>query len=574
MDYMERYRSWLDSDYFSEDVKKELALIDGDLKEIEERFYKDLEFGTAGLRGVVGYGTNRMNIYTVGKATQGLSNYVNNTSESEQKTAVISYDGRLMSDQFANIAARVFAANGIKTYLFDGVRPTPEASFAVRELKTDTGIMITASHNPPEYNGYKAYGPDGGQYSTTDSMAITEWFVKIESFESVKIVSEEEAREKGLIVDVPSWVDEKYISEVLKLSLRDDVDKDINIVYTPLHGVGARSVLNVLGKRGFNNIHVVKEQEEPDGNFPTLTYPNPEDLKAFELSKKLAYEVDADIIIATDPDTDRVAALVKHQGDYANLTGNQMGYLLMDYVLTERKAKGDIPDNGVLVKTIVSSQFAEKIADEYGLQFRDVYTGFKNIAKAIREMEADGSGEYVFGYEESIGYLPETFVRDKDAVSTSMLIAEMAALYKKEGLTLIDKLEELYKEYGYFEEKLYSVVFTGIEGKSKMDKLMEIFRTDYPKEINGSKIVELIDYKSQKSYKGDTVSNLLFDEQENAVKYIFDDESWYVMRPSGTEPKIKVYIYSTSETREKAIQKIEAISSVVDGIIESVDNEG
>ncbi len=572
MDYMERYKSWIENDYFGEDVKKDLDSISDNLKEIEERFYKDLEFGTAGLRGVVGFGTNRMNIYTVGKATQGLSEYVNQTSENDEKTAVISYDGRLMSDVFANIAARVFAANGIKTYLFKGVRPTPVASFAVRELKTDTGIMITASHNPPEYNGYKAYGRDGGQYSTTDSMDITKVFVKIASYESVKMMSEEEAREKGLIVDVPSWVDEKYIKQVLELSLRDDIDKNINIVYTPLHGVGAEKVLKVLKERGFDNIHTVKEQEEPDGNFPTLTYPNPEDLKAFELAKELAYDVDADIIIATDPDTDRVASLVKHEGEYESLSGNQMGYLLMDYVLRERKSKGNLPEDGVLVKTIVSSRFAEKIAEKYGLGFRDVYTGFKNIAKAIREMENDGSGEYVFGYEESIGYLPQTFVRDKDAVSTSMLIAEMAALYKKEGLTLIDKLESIFEEYGYFEEKLYSKIFTGIEGRAKMDKLMEIFRNDYPTEINGSKLVELIDYKTQKSHKGDDVTELDFDEKENAVKYIFDNGSWYVMRPSGTEPKIKVYIYSTSETRDEALEKIEAISSVVDNIIESVDN--
>ena len=571
MDYMERYQSWLESDYFGKEVKDELSLIKDDIEEIKDRFYKDLEFGTAGLRGVIGYGTNRMNIYTVAKATQGLSDYVNQTSTKEQKTAIISFDGRLKSDEFAKITARVFAANGIKVYLFDSMQPTPVASYAVRKLGTDTGVMITASHNPPEYNGYKAYGVDGAQYSTTDSIEITKRFNTIESYESIKLVSEDEARKEGLIVEVPSWVEENYISDVLSLKLRDDIDKDIKIVYTPLHGVGAEKVLKVLKSREFNNIYVVKEQEIPDGNFPTLDYPNPEDLKSFDLSIKLANNVDADIIIATDPDTDRVGCLVKHDGEYKSVSGNEMGYLLMDYILTEKKLKEELSSESFLVKTIVSSRFAEKIADTYGIKCVDSYTGFKNIAKAIREADPDDSGKYVFGYEESIGYLPETFARDKDAVSTSMLIAEMTAFYKKEGETLIDKLEDIFKEYGYYKEKLYSKIFKGIEGRDKIDKLMEIFRTDYPKEISDFRLVEMIDYRSLKSYKDDKISDINFDEKENAVKYIFDDGSWYVMRPSGTEPKIKIYIYATDKNESSADKKVEEISLVVDSIIEKVE---
>ncbi len=574
MDYKEKYEYWLNDPYFDDEVREELESIKDDEDEIKDRFYKDLEFGTAGLRGIVGYGSNRINKYTVAKASQGIAEYVLESSDSEVKTASIAYDGRLKADEFALTAARVFAANGIKTYLYDSVRPTPQASFTVRRLGTDTGVMMTASHNPPEYNGYKAYGSDGAQYSTTDSGKITEKFNDIKSYEEIKIISEEEAREKGMIVSVPDYVDDEYVENVLSLTLRDDdIDKDINIVYTPLHGVGAEKVLKVLGKRGFSNVHIVEEQAEPDGRFPTLTYPNPEDLKAFELSEKLAEKVSADIIIATDPDTDRVAALVRDGKEYKSISGNEMGYLLMDYILTERKKKGNIPEDGVLVKTIVSSRFAEYIAEDYGIECRDSYTGFKNIAKVIREMENAQDGEYIFGYEESIGYLPETFARDKDAVSATMLIAEMAAAYKKDGINLLDRLEELFKTYGYFEEKLYSVIMTGIEGRMKIDKLMEIFRTDYPKEIAGHSVVDVKDYLSQKGYKDGETYDLGFDEKENAVKYIFDDGSWYVMRPSGTEPKIKIYIYSTKNDKISAKNRIDDISSVIDDIIKKVEEE-
>ncbi|MDO5708291.1 MAG: phospho-sugar mutase [Andreesenia angusta] len=573
MNYKDRYNCWIKDDYFDSEVREELLSIADDEEEIKDRFYKDLEFGTAGLRGVVGYGTNRMNKYTVAKATQGIAYYVLENSKSEEKTAVISYDGRIKSDEFALIAARVFAANGIKTYLFKGMKPTPEASFAVRELRTDTGVMITASHNPPEYNGYKAYGSDGAQYSTTDSEKITEKFNQIRSYEEIKIISEEEAREKKLILDVPDSVDNRYIEEVLNLSLRDDIDKDINIVYTPLHGVGAENVLKVLDRRGFMNVHTVKEQKKPDGNFPTLEYPNPEDIKAFELAITLAKEKKADIIIATDPDTDRVAALIERDGEYHKISGNEMGYLLMDYILSEKKKRNELPENGVLVKTIVSSRFTESIADDYGLEYRDVYTGFKNIAKAIRELEAEDKGEYIFGYEESIGYLPETFVRDKDAVSTTMLIAEMTAAYKKDGIHLLDRLDELYRKYGYFEEKLYSVILKGIKGREIIDKIMEEFRSNYPEMIGKSVLVEMKDYREQKGYKADYVYDLGYDEKENAVKYIFDDKSWYVMRPSGTEPKIKIYIYATDKDKDIAKNKVDEISKVVDDIIKNIEDE-
>lgn len=571
MDYKEKYEKWMNDPYFGNEVKEELKKIK-DEEEIKDRFYKDLEFGTAGLRGIIGYGTNRMNIFTVAKATEGISRYIKEDTD-QDKVAVISYDGRIKSKEFATIAARVFAANGIKTYIYDDVRPTPQESFTVRRLKADTGVMITASHNPPEYNGYKAYGSDGAQYSTTESKKIMEKFNEIKSFNEIKIISEKEARDKQLILDVPKFVDSEYIDKVLSLKLREDIDKTIKIVYTPLHGVGKRKVIEVLEKRNFKNISIVEEQSEPDGNFPTVDYPNPEDLKAFELSVNLAKKVNADIIIATDPDTDRVAALIKYGGNYERLSGNEMGYLLMDYILKQKKKLNLIPKKGVIVKTIVSSKFAEYIAKDYDIEVRDSYTGFKNIAKVIREMEEKNDGNYIFGYEESIGYLPETFVRDKDAVSTTMLIVEMTAAYKQDGINLIDRLEQLFKKYGYFEEKLYSVVMKGISGKEKIERLMKIFREDYPKEINGIKLIEYRDYLIQKGYIRDKVYDLKFDEKENAVKYIFEDDSWYVVRPSGTEPKIKIYIYSTKENKKDAQKRIEEISYTINQIIENIDKE-
>lgn len=567
---MDKYKSWLENDYFDEETKKELISIKDDEDEIRERFYQDLEFGTGGLRGVIGYGTNRMNRYTVAKATQGLANYVLKTSGRIEKSAAISFDSRIKSEEFAMIAARVLSGNGIKTYVFDGVRPTPEASFAVRALGTDTGVMITASHNPPEYNGYKAYGNDGSQYCSEDAKKIIEEVEKIGDYSEIKMLTEEEGRRLGLIETIGKELDDQYISKILDLKIRDDIDKEIKIVYTPLHGVGGASVLRVLEQRGFKKVYPVEAQLKPDGTFPTVSYPNPEDIKAFEYAKRLAEKVGADIVLATDPDSDRVAVLSKSQEGYKSLTGNQTGALLMDYILRERKAQGSLPSNGMIVKTIVSSKFADRIAAEYGLGVVDVLTGFKNIAMAMREMEQTGEKEYVFGYEESIGYLPETFVRDKDAVSASMLIAEMAALYKKEGKTLVDKLEEIYEKYGYFEEKLYSITMSGQKGRETISRLMDKFRKEYPKKIGSLNIETVIDYKSGSVYKSDGQIETMDMERENVMKYIFSEDAWYVIRPSGTEPKIKVYIYSTDKDKHLADEKIKMISDEIDNVIESV----
>lgn len=571
MDFMKIYEEWITDDYFDGDTKAELKLISGDEAEIKERFYQELKFGTGGLRGVIGAGTNRMNNYTVAKATQGLADYVLATSKSTEPSAVIMYDSRIRSDEFASVTARVLAANGIKTYLFEGVRPTPEASFAVRYLKADTGVMITASHNPPEYNGYKAYGNDGSQYTTDDANHIIEKAHAVGSYSNVKMISEEEARARGLLLSGPKRVDDEYVKQILELKLRDDIDKDVSIVYSAMHGVGGESVMRVLSERGFTNVHPVEEQIEPDGTFPTSRYPNPEVAEAFEYSIKKGQRVDADILLATDPDSDRVGVMVKSDEGYVHLTGNEVGALLMDYIISEKKANGTLPPKGVLVKTIVSNRFANKIAEKYGLSVIDTLTGFKNIAEAMRNMEISGEHSYVFGYEESIGYLPETFVRDKDAVSAVMLICEMAGLYKKENKSILQRLEEIYEEYGYFEESLYSITMMGEEGREKIAKLMDLFRDDYPVRIGELRLTEVMDFKEgkTKSMDGNTMEIEL--PRENVLKYIFEDQAWYAVRPSGTEPKIKFYVYATDPRRDVARNRVESIKAKISEIIENLE---
>lgn len=570
MDYMKTYQEWMTDSYFDEKTKQELSLIKDDETEIKERFYQELKFGTGGLRGVIGAGTNRMNNYTVAKASQGLADYVLETTKSSEPSAVVTYDSRIKSDEFALITARVFAANGIKTYLFEGVRPTPFASFAVRYLKAETGVMITASHNPPEYNGYKAYGNDGSQYTTDDAGRIIDKAHAVGSYSNVKMMSEDEAREKGLIVSGPNEVDEEYIENVLSLALRDDIDKDVCIVYSAMHGVGGKSVMRVLGERGFTNVHPVVEQLEPDGNFPTSRYPNPEAADAFEYSIAEGIRVKADILMATDPDSDRVGVMVKSETGYVQLTGNEVGALLMDYILKEKDSRSELPEKGVLIKTIVSNRFADRIAEKYGLKVIDTLTGFKNIAEAMRDLENEGEYSYVFGYEESIGYLPETFVRDKDAVSTAMLIAEMAGHYKQKGKTVLEKLDEIYQEFGYFAESLYSISMPGEEGRQKIDKLMELFRDDYPMRIGELRLTEVMDFKEGKTKKLDGGSIDIELPRENVLKYIFEDRAWYAVRPSGTEPKIKFYVYATDARKEVAEQRVKDIKDKIDELAKSM----
>lgn len=570
MDYMKTYQEWMTDEYFDEETKRELELIKNDEAEIKERFYQELKFGTGGLRGIIGSGTNRMNNYTVAKASQGLADHVLATTESSEPSAVITYDSRIKSDEFALVTARVFAGNGIKTYLFEGVRPTPETSFAVRYLKAETGVMITASHNPPEYNGYKAYGNDGSQYTTDDANHIIEKAQAVGSYSNVKMISEEEARSKGLLLAGPSEVDEEYIKNVLSLKLREDIDKDVCIVYSAMHGVGGESVMRVLRERGFTNVHPVEEQLKPDGNFPTSRYPNPEVADAFEYSIAKGIKVNADILMATDPDSDRVGVMAKSETGYVHLTGNAVGALLMDYILREKHSRGELPEKGVLVKTIVSNRFADRIAEKYGLKVIDTLTGFKNIAEAMRDMEREGEYSYVFGYEESIGYLPETFVRDKDAVSTAMLIAEMAGHYKKNGKTILERLDEIYQEFGYFEEKLYSISMPGEEGRDKIAKLMDLFRDNYPMRIGELRLTEVMDFKEGKTKGMDGGSMDIDLPRENVLKYIFEDRAWYAVRPSGTEPKIKFYVYATDPRKQVAAQRVQDIVDKIDELAKNI----
>lgn len=556
MNYKEKYNMWLEDDYFDEETKAELRAIE-DEKEIEDRFYTDLSFGTAGLRGKIGAGTNRMNKYTVALATQGLaSTIVNKGQEAMDMGVAIAYDVRQYSDKFSETAARVLAANGIKTYLFDGIRPTPVLSYAVRELGTISGIVVTASHNPREYNGYKAYWKEGSQILDDIADEILDEIGKIDDFKEIKIMDLDEALEKGLIEYIGSEIDEKYNREILNRKIRDgeELDKDIRVVYTPLNGTGNIPVRRVLKDRGFENVFVVEEQEKPDSNFTTVGYPNPEDPKAFDLSVKYGKEKDADILVATDPDADRIAIMVKDRdGEFIFLNGNQTGALLVNYILSSLYKKGKLPKNPAIVKSIVTGDLGRKIAEKYGVETFDTLTGFKNVCAKANEWENTGEYSFVFGYEESIGYNYGTLVRDKDAVIAAMLVVEMAAYYKKNGKNLLEVLEEIYQEFGYYKENLVSVVLEGIEGSKRIERMMDYFRENPIPKIGNMKLFSVIDYLL------DETGN----DKSNVLKYILDDGSWYVVRPSGTEPKIKIYIYSKDKEEKESERKIELIEKNV-----------
>ena len=572
MGFLEKYKEWLNDENIDEATKAELMLIADDKMDIEERFHKDLEFGTGGLRGIVGAGTNRMNNYTVGKATQGLANYLLKNSNGKNLSAVIAFDPRNKSDEFSMTAALVLCANGIKTYLFESMRSTPELSHAIIHLKADTGIVITASHNPPEYNGYKAYGDDGSQLLPDAAAEVVEAAKNVGGLQNVKIIDEKQARIEGLLTIIGGLVDDVYIEKVKSQRLREDVDQDINIVYTPLNGAGNIPVRRVLREVGFKNVHVVEEQANPDPMFSTTGYPNPEDPKSFELSIKLGKEVDADILVATDPDSDRLGIMCKGKdGEYAIISGNDTGALLLDYVLSGKIYKGILSENGVVVKTIVTSEIGRKVAEYYGLKAIDTLTGFKFIAGEIRKFEETGKYQYEFGYEESFGYLPWTEVRDKDGILSSMLACEMTAYYKKQGKTLIDALEEIHERVGYFVDDSYSIQLKGIEGQEKIAEIMNEFRNNYKCNINNSELAVLNDYlqgtiKDMKT--GETRDTELF--RENVMKYEFENESWYALRPSGTEPKLKIYISARATTEKAAREKVDAIKEVVDARIQEL----
>ncbi|MDO4778828.1 MAG: phospho-sugar mutase [Tissierellia bacterium] len=563
MDYKQKYLEWLNNDYFDKKTKEELESIKDNESEIQDRFYQNLEFGTAGLRGKIGAGSNRMNVYTVSLATQGLADTIKEYGQEAMNRGVaISHDVRHMSKEFSEITARVLAANGIKVYLHKEITPTPVLSYTIRKLKTISGVMITASHNPREYNGYKAYWEEGSQILDDIANKILENIDKVGDFKNIKLISLEEGLEKKLINYVDDSLIDDYINDVLSLAIEDkNIDKNVNIVYSPLNGTGNVLVRRILEERGFDNVHVVKEQEMPDPDFTTVGYPNPEDPKAFKYAIELGKKVGADLLIATDPDADRTALEVRNsEGEYVFLTGNKIGALLANYILSRLQETGKMPKNPVIVKSIVTSDLAKAIAKKYSVECLDVLTGFKNIFAPANEYDKTGEKTFVYGYEESIGYNYGTFVRDKDAISSAMMIVEMAAYYKKHGKTLLDVLNEIYDEFGYYGEKLISVVLEGLDGQALIGRIMEEFRKNPIKEMGEMKLTNIIDYK--------------FDEtglpKSNVLKYIFDDGSWYVLRPSGTEPKIKLYIYSVGKGKEDGDKKIDLIFDTAHGKIQSV----
>ena len=558
MDYQKRYREWLENDYFDADTKAELTAIKENDNEIKERFYKDLEFGTAGLRGVIGAGTNRMNIYTVRKATQGLANYILKNG-AEGRGVAIAYDSRRMSPEFADESALCLAANGIKAYVFESLRPTPELSFAVRKLNCIAGINITASHNPPEYNGYKVYWEDGAQITPPHDTGIMAEVEAVTDYATVKTMSLEAAKEAGLYEVIGEAVDDAYMEELKKQVIHQDainqMNKDLKIVYSPLHGTGNIPVRRILKELGFENVYVVKEQELPDGNFPTVSYPNPEAKEAFELGLKLAKDVDADLVLATDPDADRLGVYVKDtkSGEYKVLTGNMSGCLLADYEISQTKAVKGLPKDGCLIKSIVTSNMAKAIAESYGVKLIDVLTGFKFIGQQILEFEKTGIGTYLFGFEESYGCLIGTYARDKDAIVATMALCEAAAYYKTLGKTLWDAMIDMYEKYGYYKDDIQSITLKGIEGLEKIQNILETLRKEPPAEIGVYGVQRARDYKAgtikdlrtgETSDTGLPASNVLYYELEN--------DAWVCVRPSGTEPKVKFYYGIKGNSLENA----------------------
>lgn len=564
MKYREIYKSWIESDYFDEATKRELIDIESNEEEIEDRFYKDLEFGTAGLRGKIGAGINRMNRYIIARTSQGLADYINDVEhKSADKSVAIAYDCRHFSEEFARTAASVLAANNIKAYIFDSLRPTPELSFAVRVLGCTAGIVVTASHNPKEYNGFKVYWKDGAQILSDIADGMLNKINQINDFKSIPNMEIEKGTEEGLIVFLERDIDDLYLQKVKSLSLSEDIDKDINVVYTPLNGTGMVFVPRVLNERGFTNIHIVKEQKDPDPDFTTVGYPNPEDVNAFKLSIELGKRVNADLLMATDPDCDRIAIMVKDKSnEYIDFNGNQSGAILVKYILEGMKNKNILPSNGVIVKSIVTGDLGKVIAKSYGVHTDEALTGFKNICGKINEYEEEESYQYILGYEESIGYNVGTFVRDKDGVTASMLLCEAAAYYKKRGKTLIDVLNEIYEEFGYYREKQISLVLEGISGQQRIKRMMEEYRREYPHSIENLKLIETIDYTNPEE------TNMPYSD---VLKFKFDDGSWYAVRPSGTEPKIKIYIYSKGNNLKEAEDKINIIKEVVLGKINSIE---
>ena len=577
MDYKEVYEQWIANPYFDEATKEELKSIAEDENEIKERFYMDLEFGTAGLRGIIGAGTNRMNIYVVRRATQGLANYIAKVDKKSQGVA-IAYDSRHMSPEFAQEAALCLAANGIKAYIFETLRPTPELSFAVRHLGCVAGINVTASHNPPEYNGYKVYWEDGAQITPPHDSGIMGEVKAISDWNTVKTMDKAEAEKAGLFEVIGKEVDDAYMAELKKQVIHMDAiqaeGKNLKIVYTPLHGTGNIPARRILKELGFENVYVVKEQELPDGDFPTVSYPNPEAAEAFELGLKLAKEVDADLVLATDPDADRLGVRVKDKnGEYHDLTGNMSGCLLANYEISQRKAvNGSLPEDGALIKTIVTTNLADAIAKGYGVKLIEVLTGFKFIGQQILGFEKSGKGSYLFGFEESYGCLIGTYARDKDAIVATMALCEAAAYYKTQGKTLWDAMIEMYEQFGYCKDDIKAVTMKGIEGLQKIQDIMNSLRQNPPAEFAGHKVVAVRDYKA------DTIKNLETGEvtptglpNSNVLYYELTNDAWVCVRPSGTEPKVKFYYgvkgTSLADADEKSAVMGKAVLDMVDSMM-------
>lgn len=570
-EYSKRYEEWLNNPTFDENTRKELESIKGNEKEIEDRFYKELEFGTAGLRGVIGAGLNRMNKYTVGRATQGLANFILKEA-AQDKGVVISYDSRHMSKEFSQEAALCLNANGIKTYVFDSLRPVPELSFTVRELKCTAGIMITASHNPPEYNGYKVYWDDGAQIvPPKDKQIIDE--VNNTEFSQIKTMNKDEAIQRGLYVEIGKEIDDKFINTLKSLVLNPEAIKEaqdnLKIVYTPLHGAGNIPIQRVLKELGFTHVYVVPEQEMPDGDFPTVSYPNPEDKKAFKLALELAQKVDADVVLATDPDSDRLGVFSKGEnGEYISYTGNMSALLIAEYELSQKKEKGILPANGAFVTTIVSSDMAKAIAKNYGLKVYETLTGFKWIGEKIKQFEEQNSYSYQFGFEESYGCLISPHARDKDGVSAVMAICEAAAYYKTKGITLWEQMNKIYEKYGYYKEGQISIVLKGADGAEQIKEKMDRIRSNPPKKLADFDVLEVRDYQKHTIVKanGETMETDL--PTSNVLYYELTDNAWCCVRPSGTEPKIKFYMGVRGVSSEDADEKLTKLTEAMKEIVE------
>lgn len=560
MSYKENYKSWCESLIFDEETKKELLEISNNEKEIEDRFYKELEFGTAGLRGIMGAGLNRMNKYTVGKATQGLANFIK-SKNGEERGVAISYDSRNNSKEFSEIAALCLNANGIKAYVFDRLSPVPELSFAVRKLNCIAGIMITASHNPPKYNGYKVYGDDGAQIVSPIDKEIMQEVKNIKDFGEVKQISKEEAIKENLYNVIGEEIHTLYIEEVKKLLLNKEAirkQENLSIVYTPLHGTGNIPVQSVLKEIGFKNVHIVKEQEMPDGNFPTVDYPNPEDKKAFKLALELAKKVDAEIVLATDPDADRLGVFVKNKNEYIPLTGNMSALLILEYILSQKSERNILPKNSIVVKSIVSSTMVKPMVDFYNVKLEEVLTGFKYIGEKIKKYEENKDYNFIFGYEESYGCLAGTYARDKDGIAAVALLCEAAAYYKENGISLWEQMQNIYKKYGFYKEGVKQITLEGIDGADKIKNIMSNLRENAPKKFGNFQVERIRDYENQ------TILDLKTNKIEkidmpksNVLYYELSNDAWLAVRPSGTEPKIKYYIGVKGNSQEEADKMLE-----------------